>query len=242
MEPLPDPADHTDDTAHTDVLSSDPPQRGRRSRRGVVGALLTVALLAAGATGVALAADNGTATPTPGSSGSPSAGPEGGRQGPLGDHDGDRRGGPGRPGFGGPGMLGLMGAVHGEVVVPKQGGGYETLLMQRGTVTSVSSSAISVKSADGFTATYDVTGSTQVNAGSAGITSIDKNANVVVIARKTASGGTALRVLDLSQLGQFHRDFDGDGRHGPDGRGPGSPGGTATPTPSGSTGGASFGV
>jgi hypothetical protein len=238
MEPMTDPTEPTD---HRDLLASDQPARHSRSRRGVVAALLTVALLAAGATGVALASTGGTATPTPGSSGSASASPEGGQQGPRGDHDGDGRRGPGlRGGFGGPGMFGLMGAVHGEVVVPKQGGGFETLLMQRGTATAVSAGSISVKSADGFTATYDVTKDTQVNAGSAGITSIDKNANVVVTARKTASGGTALRVLDLSQLGTFHRDFDG--RRGPGGRGPGAPGGTSTPTPSASTGGTSFGV
>ncbi len=215
-----------------DVLTSDQPRRTSRSRRGIVGALLTVALLAAGATGVALASDNsGTATPSPGSSGAPSAGPD--------DHDGRRGPGFGRGGFGGPGMFGLMGAVHGEVVVPKQGGGFQTLLMQRGTATDVSASSISVKSADGFTATYDVTEDTRVNAGSQGITSIAANANVVVIARKTASGGTALRVLDLSQLGRFHRHFDGDRRRGPDGRGPG---GAGTPTPSSTTGGTSFGV
>ena len=33
-----------------------------------------------------------------------------------------------------------MGALHGEFVVPKQGGGYQTLVVQRGKVTSVSSS------------------------------------------------------------------------------------------------------
>jgi hypothetical protein len=212
-----------------DVLVSQPSER-RPSRRGLVAGLLTVALLAAGATGVALAADGGTATPTPGSSGVPSAGPEGprgldGERGPGGMMGGHR-------GFGGPG---LMGAVHGELVVPKDGGGYETMLVQRGKATAVSATSISVKSDDGFTATYAVNKNTVVHATSDGITSIAKNADVVVMARKTGSGGTALRVMDLSSLGSFHHDFDGDGR------GPGSDG-KATPTPSTTTGSSSTGV
>ena len=137
--------------------------------------------------------------------------------------------------FGGPGMFGLMGAVHGEVVVPKDGGGYQTLLMQRGRATKVSASSITVKSADGFTATYDVTGDTVVGAGSGGITSIDDNADVVVTARKTASGGTALRVLDLSNLpdiGNFRHDFDHDGDGGRSG----------TPSPGTTTKSSSVGI
>lgn len=235
MEPTQPPYEH-----EPDVLASKPPARSRRSRRGVVAGLLTVALLAAGATGVALAADNGTATPTPGSSGAPSAGPRGGTEGQGGGRD-ERRGPGGfggHRGLGGPGMFGLMGALHGELVVPKQGGGYQTVLVQRGTATAVSATAISVKSDDGFTATYDVTKATVVNATSGGISSIAKNANVVVLARKTASGGTALRVVDLSAIGRFRGDFDHDGQ-GP-GRGRGGPGGpgTATPTP-GTTSGSS---
>jgi len=234
MEPTYDP-DHP--FGAPDVLSSDEGGTGR-PRRAVVGGLLTVALLAAGATGVALAADNGTATPSPGSSGSASPGPEGGT-GSQGDDD---RRGPRMRGFGhrfgGPGMFGLMGAVHGEVVVPKDGGGYQTLLMQRGKATKVSTSSITVRSADGFTATYDVTGDTLVGAGSDGITSIDQSDDVVVTARKTGDGGTALRVFDLSHLpdlGTFRHDSDHDG----DERGPG--GSTATPSP-GTTSSSSVGI
>jgi hypothetical protein len=235
MEPTYDPRNPFD---ATDVVSSGDQGAGR-PRRAVVGTLLTVALLAAGATGVALASDNGSATPTPGSSGSASPSPEGSTGGNGDRSDDDERRGPGMRGFGhrfgGPGMFGLMGAVHGEVVVPKDGGGYQTLLMQRGKATKVSASSITVKSEDGFTATYDVTDETVVGAGSDGITGIDDNADVVVTARKTAGGGTALRVIDLSNLPDlgtfrhhFDRDGDGDGDKGGSGSGTPSPGTTSS--------------
>lgn len=222
MEPTYDP---TNPFGAPDEVSSGDPRPGR-SRRAVVGAVLTAALLGAGATGVALASTNDSATPSPGSSGAPSPGA------PDQDRDGFRHG-PGMMGrgFGGPGHFGLMGAIHGEVVVPKAGGGYQTLLMQRGKATAVSASSITVKSDDGFTATYDVTKDTVVGARSTGITSIDENSDVVVMARKSGAGGTALHVLDLSNLpdfGRFHHRFDDDDDNGP--------GSSTTPSPGSTTG------
>ena len=46
--------------------------------------------------------------------------------------------GPGKGGFGPRGEFGLGGALHGEFVVPKDGGGYQTIATQRGSVTAVS--------------------------------------------------------------------------------------------------------
>src|SRR5262249_47023350 len=69
------------------------------------------------------------------------------------------------PGIAGPGIgPGLFGAVHGQFVVPKAGGGYQTVDTQRGTVTAVSTTSITVKSSDGFAKTYQVTASTLVDA------------------------------------------------------------------------------
>jgi hypothetical protein len=113
------------------------------------------------------------------------------------------------PAFGGPGMLGgLFGAVHGTVVVPKSGGGYQTVVFQNGKVTAVSSTSITLHSADGYSHTYPVTSSTIVNAQRDAIGSI-KVGNQVMLAA-TVSGGTTttIRIIDLTLLQQgMHRFF-----------------------------------
>jgi hypothetical protein len=65
------------------------------------------------------------------------------------------------PGQRGGGMFGD--ALHGEFVTAKDGGGYETIATQKGEVTAVSASSITVKSADGYTKTYTVNSDTKVN-------------------------------------------------------------------------------
>ena len=114
------------------------------------------------------------------------------------------------PAFAGPGLLGggLLGAVHGTVVVPKSGGGYQTVAFQNGKVTAVSSTSITLRSADGYSHTYQVTSSTMVNAQRDGIGSIKTGNQVVVTATISGSTTTAVRIIDLSQLQQgFHRMF-----------------------------------
>ena len=109
-------------------------------------------------------------------------------------------------GFGGfGGLLGGLGAgsggiVHGQVVVPKSGGGYETLDVQRGQVTAVSSTSITVKSSDGYTATYAVTGSTVVDAKSAGIGSVKTGDTVVITARVSGTTATAASIIDPTAI------------------------------------------
>lgn len=101
-------------------------------------------------------------------------------------------------GMGGPGdwgMMGPRGALHGELVVPQRDGtGTQTVVVQSGTVTAVSATSLSVKSSDGFTATYVITSSTRVAAGSGGITSLQKGDQVHVAATKGGSTSTALMV------------------------------------------------
>src|SRR5436309_11466679 len=65
-----------------------------------------------------------------------------------GDHPGWWGGpwGGGGWGWGGPG--GYRNALHGEVVVSKDGGGTETIMFQRGEVTDVNAGAVTVKSED----------------------------------------------------------------------------------------------
>jgi hypothetical protein len=161
--------------------------------------------------GVAVAATS-SSTPTPTPSASPSASAKPPSQAlppkaPWGRIHGAR---PFGPGFAGPGMLGggLLGAVHGTVVVPKSGGGYQTVAFQNGKVTAVSSTSITLHSADGYSHTYPVTSSTIVNAQRDGIGSIKVGNQVVVTATVSGSTTTVIRIIDVTQLQQgFHRFF-----------------------------------
>ncbi|HLK00276.1 MAG TPA: hypothetical protein VKU39_10270 [Streptosporangiaceae bacterium] len=106
------------------------------------------------------------------------------------------------PGLGlGLGVGGLGGgAIHGQLTVPKSGGGYQTVDVQSGTVSSVSPTSITLKSADGFTATYTVTSSTEVNAESAGIGSVKSGDTVFVLATTSGSSATASDVTDITSI------------------------------------------
>jgi len=117
--------------------------------------------------------------------------------------------------FGGPDALGgLFGAVHGTAVVPKPGGGYQTIAFQNGKVTAVSSTSITLRSADGYSHSYQVTSSTLVNAQRDGIGSVKAGNQVIVTATVSGSSATAVRVMDLSLLQQGFRHFFG-GAHTP---------------------------
>ncbi|HYQ62942.1 hypothetical protein [Actinophytocola sp.] len=128
--------------------------------------------------------------------------------GPWG-HGGPGRGGPfgGFGGFGGSGGLDdIAGAdvtdiLHGEVVLAKEGGGTQTVLVQKGTVTEVGATSVTVKSGDGFTTSYTVNGDTKVRADSDKIDSVAKDEEVVVVAPKSGDKHTATAVVDLTDLG-----------------------------------------
>jgi hypothetical protein len=148
----------------------------------------TVAAVAVTTTagGVAWAASN--ADPTP--SASPSSPATPGQQKP------GEPGGPGKGGFGPRGEFGLGGALHGEFVVPKDGGGYQTVATQRGEVTAVSKDSITVKSADGYSRTYTLTADTLVNAARDGIGDVKTGNTVTVTAVVTDGKATASSVSD----------------------------------------------
>jgi hypothetical protein len=105
--------------------------------------------------------------------------------------------------------------LHGQVVVPKSGGGYQTLDVQRGTVTAVSSNSITVKSTDGYTATYAVTSSTIVDAQSSGIGSVKTGDTVFVTATVRGSTATAASVADVSAIKAGRADFGFPGAKAP---------------------------
>jgi hypothetical protein len=99
---------------------------------------------------------------------------------------------------------GWMMPVHGQVVVAKPGGGYQTVDFQRGSVTAVSSTSITLKSTDGFTQTYGITDSTAVTAHRDGISSVTTGDQAVVIATVSGHTATAVRIIDASQVKMGH--------------------------------------
>ncbi|WP_405058575.1 hypothetical protein OG474_38415 [Kribbella sp. NBC_01505] len=150
----------------------------------IAGTIAAVAVTTT-AGGVAWAATNADPTPAPSASPSKPADPARPPAGP------DR--GPG----GGPGkVLGQGGALHGEFVVKKDGGGYQTVATQRGEVTAVSKDSITVKSEDGYSRTYTLTADTLVNAARDGIGDV-KTGNTVNVSAVVADGkATATSLSD----------------------------------------------
>ena len=164
------------------------PQEHKPNHRWRVAGIVAAVAATTAAGGIAYATDlpsalggNGSvsaADPTPSPSSSPSGQPA--KPGP----GGPMRGG-GMFGFGG-------GALHGEFVVEKDGGGYQTVATQRGEVTAVSKESLTVKSADGYSRTYKLTEDTLVNAARDGIDDV-KNGNTVNVSA-TVEGGNATAV------------------------------------------------
>jgi hypothetical protein len=195
--------------ASTRMIPASGPGR-RRFGNPLILAAVAVTALGAGA-GVAALATAGSPTLT--SSGqlaaTPSPSPSASRPG-YGAH---RPGGRFFGGFAG-GFGAAAGALHGEFVVPASGGGYQTEDTQRGSVTAVSTSSITVKSADGFTKKYQVTSSTLVDAQRAGIGSVKDGHQVLVLATVSGATATATTIEDLSLLQA--------GRPAPGGTSPGS--------------------
>ncbi len=174
-------------------------QGASRPRRPLIIAGVAVVALGAGA-GVAFAATSGGAPPASAKAVAATPSPS-----PSPSHPGlpGRMFGRGHHAFGGPlGAPGFFGVVHGQVVVPKPGGGYQTIDIQQGTVTAVSSTSITLKSADGFTKTYQVTSSTLVNAQRSGIGSVRAGNKAVVSATQSGAAATATRISDLTLLQQ----------------------------------------
>ena len=112
-------------------------------------ALAGAVALALTGTGAALAwSATGAPTPTPSASPAPSQSAPG--------NSGDA------PGHNKPGKVQRAQPLHGEAVVKNPDGTFTTELEQRGTVESVSGTAITVRSEDGFSQTYTVNSDTKI--------------------------------------------------------------------------------
>jgi hypothetical protein len=122
--------------------------------------------------------------------------------GSTGGVDGGGMAGPGGLGMG---MGGLNAAIHSEYVV-LQDSSYVNMASQTGTVTSVSSDSLTVKSDDGFIRSYAVTADVQVSQGtrqrgagstgtSLGLSAVTSGATVRVTALKESDTWTAQSIL-----------------------------------------------
>ena len=79
--------------------------------------------------------------------------------------------------------------------------------MQNGRVTAVSTTSITLKSADGFTKSYVVTSSTLVDAQRDGIGSVKVGNQASVQATVSGSTAMAISIADLTLLQQERPDF-----------------------------------
>jgi hypothetical protein len=109
---------------------------------------------------------------------------------------------PTHPGFGGMGHR--IPILHGQAVLSKPGGGYQTVAFQRGAVTAVSAGSITLKSTDGFTQTYTINDSTVVGAHRGGISSIKAGDTASVIATVSGKTFTASRIIDWTLFQHSH--------------------------------------
>ncbi|MCC5574711.1 hypothetical protein IMZ11_03550 [Microtetraspora sp. AC03309] len=158
------------------------------SRRGIRRGLLFGATALLFVTGTGLAAPGAQASvpgnltqPSPSPTGAPAESPTEGR------------------GPGGHMMEGPLGAVHGELVIPKRGGGYQTVTTQTGKVTSINRDSVALKSTDGFARTYRIDASTRVCAGRRGLDEVKAGDTVWVISPGKENNSTAALLVDLTR-------------------------------------------
>jgi hypothetical protein len=191
---------------------------GRLPRAALVGGLAVGVAL--GGAGIAFAATSGSTTPSttaPPNSSTPKHG-FGGFRGP----------GPGGP-FGLGGLAGFGRVVHGEYTTKSPNGGYQTIEVQTGKVTAVSTTSITVTSADNYSHTYVVASSTMVDSQRDGIGSVAKGDQVDVTATTVSGKDTATNIVDTTKVGASRNSFGFGPRHGP--AGPSAPPATpAAPT------------
>lgn len=217
---------------HLNASAPDSPIKRRRVPRLAVAAGLTAFMGMAGA-GLAFATSGGgTTSPALSASSGSTTTTVPGHQGPgrvkAGGGFGGRFGGMAGPAFAG-GVGGSI--VHGQYTT-KDGSGYRTIDIQTGQVTSVSSSSISVKSGDGYTATYVVKSTTIVDAQSGGISTIGSGDNVTLTALVDGSTATAANITDTTKIGSSRQGFGfGSGKGPAGGPGPGQPPVPAAGTP-----------
>ncbi len=150
------------------------PAAGSRNRKRGLAIAVGAVVLAVGAGAGAFALTSNPASADGTTVADRLAGPGGQGVGPGGASGGGMQGRGGTDGFPPGGTSGLLAAVHAEYVI-LEGGNYLTQYEQLGTVTDISSTAMTVESSDGFTRSYTlgpdvVVGSQQMTRQQAGST------------------------------------------------------------------------
>ena len=166
------------------------PKQGR-IKTAIIAAVAAV-VLGIGGYAVANAVDSSN------NSTSQNGGPGGGNfAGGPGGNNGNGMPGNGQfPGGGRGAGAGLTGALHGDFVASDGNGGYTTKRLATGTVSAVSSTSITVKSADGYTTTYAIGSSTTVNNGNSDVSSVKSGDTVTVVGTVSGSTATATTITD----------------------------------------------
>jgi hypothetical protein len=159
------------------------PHRSSRIKTIIIAAVAAVVLVGGGVA-VASAVKSGSATS------SSAGGPGGAMGGPGGSNVGN--GGPGG------GANGLGGALHGDFVASDGNGGYVTKRLQSGTVTAVSATSITARSADGYSTTFVVGASTSVDNGVDAIGAVKTGDTVTVVGTVAGDTNTAITVFDTT--------------------------------------------
>lgn len=96
------------------------------------------------------------------------------------------------------GMMGNGGPLHGEAVVPGDGTATRTVVFQRGEVTAVTADKLTVKSTDGYSATYTIGADTRQRLQDK-VSTLAVGDEVTVIAAK--EGNETLRILRTGRAG-----------------------------------------
>ena len=94
--------------------------------------------------------------------------------------------------------LGAGGALHGEAVVPGDGTATRTVVFQRGTVTAVTADKLTVKSTDGYSATYTIGAESRDRLANK-VSTLATGDEVTVVAAK--DGNETLRILKSGRSG-----------------------------------------
>lgn len=190
----------SDGFSTAETLANEPPRR--RLPRSLLLAAATALVVVTGA-GVAAAGLSPSPAPTStaGDTATPSEKPS--EKGPGRGH----RMGPGGP------------PIHGEFVVPEGEGKYATVAVQYGDVTAVDQGSITVKSEDGYTKEYVISGDTRINRRGEGADTLKAGQKVMVMAKVEGGTATAVAIRDVTRRegkGRPGKEEHWDGDHNPD--------------------------
>ncbi|SFT82199.1 hypothetical protein SAMN04487904_109121 [Actinopolyspora lacussalsi subsp. righensis] len=108
-------------------------------------------------------------------------------------------GGMGQPGSAGNGDTAGSGAVlsdamHGEFTVRTEQGSYRTKRLQRGTLTAVGDTEITVRSGDDYLRDYTVNSETVVDSGQTSLDELEQGRSVTVVATLSGDDATAITI------------------------------------------------